>query len=244
MGTKRKTQAAKQSAYERKIASLRLKYLERKAAKPLKEQSKKNTESRTNIKNSVPRLIASVPTRTHFELLEMYKKCCAKMAVRNRSATSAAIASLHEAILDEWDRRARSLLAEDGYFEWPTTDAPLGDGAFSASTWRSVGMLSALGYHVGVTEGLPAIQRRFLLDQMFEIRLPPLNDARYMLEWGAPRTAGRLQKLAETIAALTRNAKRRTSQDLHVACDDWELDLDYLYAKYYVGHFRFSWPLV
>ncbi len=103
-------------------------------------------------------------------------------------------------------------------------------------------MLSALGYHVGSTEGLPEVERRFLLDQVFVICLPPLNDYGYMLEWNAPKSPGRLKKLAETLAALTRNAKRRKSKDLQLACDDWQADLDYLYAKYYVHQFRFGWP--
>jgi hypothetical protein len=227
-----------QAAYKKKIASLRAKYLERKAQE--RQAGRKNAWR--NIEKSVPRLIATLPTRSHLDLLQIYQKCARKMAGHTASEISPAVLSLHSAILKEWERRTSSLLADDGYFKWPTTDAPLGDKTLSGSAWRAVGMLSALGYHVGITEGLPGVERQFLLDQMFEIRLPPLNDQLYMLEWGLPRTAPRLKKLAETIAALTRNAKRRKSQDLQVACDHWESDLDYLYAKYYVRHFRFSWP--
>ena len=244
MAAKRKSivVAVNQAAYEKKIASLREKYIERKAAKNIQEQktSRKNTWSR--IKKSVPRLIAILPTRSHLELLEIYQKCAKKMAGHTSPEISPAVLSLHAAILKEWERRTRSLLADDGYFKWPTTDAPIGDGTLSGSAWRAVGMLSALGYHVGITEGLPEIERQFLLDQMFEICLPPLNDRSYMLEWGTQKTAARLRKLAETIAALTRNAKRRKSHDLQVACNHWESDLAYLYGKYYVRHFRFSWP--
>jgi hypothetical protein len=173
--------------------------------------------------------------------MEMFRKCAKKMAGRKPAEISPAVLSLHAAILEEWQRRASSLLADDGYFKWPTTEAPPGDGSVSGSTWRAIGMLSEMGYHVGTTEGLPYVERRFILDQVHDICLPPLNDRFYMLEWGEPRTPGRLRKTAETIAALARNAKRRRL-DLQAACDDWEGDLDYLYTKYYVGRYRFAWP--
>lgn len=211
------------------------------------EQKRIKNQTWRKIKMSVPRLINKVPTRSHFELLAMYQKCAKKMAGRAPAEISPAVLNLHRAILTEWERRTNSLLANDGYFKWPTTDAPPGDGNLSGSAWHAVGMLSALGYHVGVTEGISDIERRFLLDEMFGIRLPPLNSYSYMLAWGAPKTAARLKKLAETIAALTRNAKRRRSRDLQIACEDWESDLNYLYDKYYVRQyyvrqFRFAWP--
>ena len=105
-------------------------------------------------------------------------------------------------------------------------------------------MLSALGYHVGIATGISNTERKFLLDEIFNIHLPPLNDPAYMREWGAQKSAARLKKLAETIAALVRNAKRRKSQDMTVAYDEWEVDLEYLHGKYYVGHFQFAWPKI
>jgi len=172
----------------------------------------------------------------------MYQKCIAKMAGRTVAEISPAVVQLHEAITTEWSRRTGSLLAGEGYFKWPTTEAPQGDGGLTGHMWRSVGMLSTLGYHVGSTEGLREVERRLLLDQAFFIFLPPLNDASYMAEWGPPKSARRLRKLAETIAALTRNAKRRRLRDLQAACNDWEDDLRFLHDNYYVGHFGFGWP--
>jgi hypothetical protein len=57
-----------------------------------------------------------------------------------------------------------------------------------------------------------------------------------------PSTARRLQKLANTLASLARNAKRRRTASLDRAIHEWEQDLGFLYEKYYVGLFGFGWP--
>jgi hypothetical protein len=67
----------------------------------------------------------------------------------------------------------------------------------------------------------------------------PLGDLAGLAE---PRTAQRLYKLANTLAALIRNAKRRDAVSMERAINDWERDLLFLYAKYYVDFFHFGWP--
>jgi hypothetical protein len=235
--------AAKQAAYEQKIASLRDAYLNR-AASPPKKRTSQTKNGWKRIRDSVPKLVEGLPRCSIAELLAMYRKCTKKMAGHRPAEISPLVLVLHKAILNEWDRRLALLSSAEGYFQWPSTDAPLGDGGLPAIAWRSVGMLSALGYHVGTTEGIPEDERRFILDQLFQIALPPLNDMAYMIEWGTAQTAVRLKKLAETIAALTRNAKRRRSRDLQVACEEWEADLEYLYTTCYIGRFRFVWPAI
>jgi len=61
-------------------------------------------------------------------------------------------------------------------------------------------------------------------------------------EWGEPQTAQRLQKMANTLAALTRNAKRHDLRSYATAIDDWEGDLAFLHERYYVHLFQFGWP--
>jgi hypothetical protein len=78
--------------------------------------------------------------------------------------------------------------------------------------------------------------------QIFVSHLPPVFPADYLQGWGQPGSALRLQKMAESIAAFARNAKRNESVDLADAITDWEDDLQYLYETYYVGHFHFAWP--
>jgi hypothetical protein len=52
----------------------------------------------------------------------------------------------------------------------------------------------------------------------------------------------RLGPPTDSIAAFTRNAKRKRGSGMWAAIKDWEQDLEFLYTEYYVGHFRFAWP--
>jgi hypothetical protein len=103
-------------------------------------------------------------------------------------------------------------------------------------------MLSLLGYHVGEIRPTPQDVRLCMLEYAVECHLPPLNDLAYYSEWGKPLTAQRLRKLANTLAALTRNAKRRDQASWGAAIDDWEDDLWFLRQNYYVDLFHFGWP--
>ena len=148
-------------------------------------------------------------------------------------------------------RRSRFLLAKvasrllelrEQSFRWPTTNAPAGDRAFPDSVFKvRHGILSALGYHVGAS-GLGEAQRRALLDRAYSASLPSFRDSSYASEWGTLRSGARLRKMANTIAALTRNAKRRRTQKMRVAVEQWESDLRYLKRRYYDGMYEFRWP--
>lgn len=48
--------------------------------------------------------------------------------------------------------------------------------------------------------------------------------------------------MAETIAALVRNAKHRRDTRMKAAIRDWEQDLKQLHDESYVGTFSFGWP--
>jgi hypothetical protein len=48
--------------------------------------------------------------------------------------------------------------------------------------------------------------------------------------------------MSNTLAALTRNAKRRGAMSYAKAIDDWEEDLILLRDKYYLDFFYFGWP--
>jgi hypothetical protein len=147
------------------------------------------------------------------------------------------------AISDEWLRRSKETIDPDERFPWPSTEADLGSGGLSTDDWLTVGMLGLTGYRVGRTNGIATPVRQVLLSEVFISHLPPAFPATYMTEWGAPKTARRLQKMAESIAAYTRNAKRKRAADMGDAIRDWESDLKFLYDMYYVEHFHFAWPL-
>lgn len=135
-----------------------------------------------------------------------------------------------------------TLAAQNNWFPWPTTITSVGTRRLKCIDWRPNGMLSYLGYHVGETQQTSRHMRRHILEYVFEYQLPPLDSHDYYLEWGQPQTAQRLRKLANTLAALTRNAKRRNGISYAKAIGDWEDDLRFLREKYYFGFFHFWWP--
>lgn len=145
---------------------------------------------------------------------------------------------LRHGISSTWGTRA----AQGDWFPWPTTIASAGVRNLKGVDWRPNGMLSFLGYHVGETQPTPRDIRWCILEYAFECHLPPLESRAYYLEWGKPLTAQRLKKLANTLAALTRNAKRRDTVSCAKAIDDWERDLVLLRERYYLDFFHFGWP--
>lgn len=131
-------------------------------------------------------------------------------------------------------------------FEFPDTDiyetrrrnAP----KFDNIDWDEQGLLRLSGYRVGKTRGRPRNKRRRILNFIFlEDDLRDVDDLQYAAQWGRPMTSDRLQKLAETIAAFTRNAKRNR-YDMSQAISDWENDLDYLKSTFYDRWGDFPWP--
>jgi hypothetical protein len=142
-------------------------------------------------------------------------------------------------IEQEWARRR---IARE-WFPWPGTDAIPGNGCgIDLTGVPETGMLAWMGYHVGQTDGVQDSVRKLILRRIFEGELPPVHSATYMQQWGEPGSPSRLKKMAETIAALTVNEKRRRSVALDLAIRQRETDLGLLYEEYYVGKFDFGWP--
>lgn len=173
------------------------------------------------------------------DIVSLYRGCLRAILVGKRPRGP--LSSLLRAIVAHWQVR-RPVIADTEIFPWPSTEAPGGDGSLTGTFCRSAGMLSFVGYRVGATAGKPNGERRLILSGVFSFPLLPVFDAPYMSEWGAPASSKRLRKIAETIAALARNAKRRRGQNLEAAISHWESDLDFLHESYYVGRFGFEWP--
>ena len=102
------------------------------------------------------------------------------------------------------------------------------------------GLLKYYGYKVG-RSGLSQGERWEILDQVFSQALLQIDNTAYLNEWGEPKSARRLQKIADSIAAFTRNAKRRNRHSFSKAIQDWETDLAYLKRTYY-NNFSFQYP--
>lgn len=187
----------------------------------------------------LPATVGALPSRSMSALQQMWINLLPNLTGKPYSKVAHA---LRVALIAEWSRRTQIAITDPDHFDWPSTDAPGGTGGLNADGWHGLGMFSFLGYRVGVTQGVVQPSRRHILETIFAEPLPPLNGLAYWREWGEPGTAMRLQKMAETLAANVRNAKRRQSVEMGAAIEEWESDLRFLYSTYYVGHFRFGWP--
>ncbi len=149
------------------------------------------------------------------------------------------------------ERRAARLLRElieerlkgfKEHFQWPTTDAPEGSGSIGDEVFQvQEGLLGFIGYRVG-RSGVTAQKRRAILEDVYLREIPPVHSREYMLQWGKPRTATRLKKLANVLASHTRLAKWNDPERLVTAISHWEADLEYLKRKFYAGVYSFRWP--
>ncbi len=192
---------------------------------------------------TVETVISKLPAMSFDQIRTIWSNAIRYVADDENSEMKDAAKEMLLAIGCEWSQRAEMGIGADDYFDWPSTDAPGGTGRLKLYNIQQDGMLSYLGYRVGQTHGVPSNIRRAILNQIFSGHLPPVFPEPYLNEWHAPGSSLRLKKLAETIAALTRNAKHRKDVDMTDAVRAWEQDLRFLYDKYYVGHFRFVWPL-
>jgi hypothetical protein len=189
------------------------------------------------------RQIARLPDHTDGEFVTIWLRFSRYISGVRAAERARRDTEFLAALEAEWDRRKVTVGDGELYFRWPSTliSELTGYSAVSGG-WPTSGMLDAFDYHVGKARGIPSDKRRRILRFLFEERLPLVYDTAYTAEWDRPATAGRLQKLAETIAALVRNAKRNTGRDYAQAISEWEDDLSFLWSAYYVGHFRFGWP--
>lgn len=186
-------------------------------------------------------MVAKLPDMRVDEIMQLFQNAVRMLADEGRRPSHSAAREVLSAIGGEWARRKRQPPDPDGMFDWPSTRADGGDGQLRTDGWLPQGLLGFVEYRVGRTQGVSAPVRRALLHEIFTGELPAVFPAEYLDEWGDPSTAGRLQEMAETIAALTRNAKRRRMAPRD-AIRDWESDLRFLYERYYVNYFHFAWP--
>jgi hypothetical protein len=176
------------------------------------------------------------------QTVQLWRNCLRRLRDRQIPTGEADDAwALLSAIGEEWSRRRQNGVDPVEFFRWPSTEAYPGNGGLETREWIADGMLRYLGYTVGIN-GLSDDERQLILEEAFRSQLPPAFPPEYLDEWGMPETSARLQKLAETIAAFTRNARRKRASRMDTAITHWERDLQYLYDQFYIGVFRFVWP--
>lgn len=186
---------------------------------------------------------ADFTQRSVVGLRDQWLNCIQRLDAPSDEFPEREVKKLLDAIEKEWRRRTGPGSRPDDYFRWPSTDAEIGIGSLSdPGQWLSEGLLRFLHYSVGRRQEGNERSRRVILAAVFDGDLPPFHSAEYMLGWGMPGTACRLKKIASSLAAFARNAKRKRLAELTEAIADWEADMKFLNDTYYVGHFHFAWP--
>lgn len=192
----------------------------------------------------VPSILENIEGLAPHTLVTMWQNANRLLSKPDQAGSHEKARTVVAQVTAEWERRSSSGRPED-YFRWPSTEARGGNGTLTLDKSEKEGMLAYLQYHVGRTHGQPSRVRQSTLTRVFEQSLPPVFDRAYLSLWGQNGSAPRLQKMAESIAAFTRNAKHRNPDALDEAIRQWEEDLKFLHDRYYVGkfHFDFAWPM-
>lgn len=204
------------------------------------EATRKNTQ--TPGPSLVDRTIRKLPSMPTDTTIRVRHNALRQLIGCDDPSFRAQMKRLIDAIAKDWLRRQLETDDADGYFKWPSTDAPGGDGSVLSGDWPTEGLLFMMQYSVGRQSDLSPALRCEILAHIFEQNLPPLISPEYMRAWGLPGSPMRLQKMANSIAAFTRNAKRRRDASMTNAIGEWEVDLRLLYDRYYVVRFGFGWP--
>lgn len=150
--------------------------------------------------------------------------------------------ALIAAISTYWQEQRRLCQLDPDYFKWPSTIAWIGGGPFADSNLEQEGALKLFGYAVSNMEDLSDQERQYRLDTVFGAVIPPFTSWDRVAEWGEPRSAARLKKMANCLAAFARNGARRRADWMEGPVAKWREDLGYLRKKYYRDKFGFDWP--
>lgn len=187
-------------------------------------------------------IVDAVPDMGFADQIAAWRNCVRLLADPKREDWHFGAKTVLATLERRWRQIGMDPANADGYFRWPSASAEKGGGSFSDIDFVKEGILGLLGYRVGNTNGEAEPIRQAILAKVFEGTLPPVESPRYMDEWAQPRSPQRLEKMAHSLAAFIRNAKRRRSPSLRQAINEWTIDLERLREIYYVGHFRFAWP--
>lgn len=159
--------------------------------------------------------------------------------------------------LESGDRRILNRFAE-GHpalewlmkgLKWPDTILKgWGSAIISVPHWvGKEGLLSFMGYHVGMHSFLGETSRREILCNAMTGVLREEVDGTLsggeLEKWGPPGTRGRLRKLKSEIEMFIRLKEGRSdSYSYEVAIDEWQSDLAWLRRTFYRDWMGWKWP--
>ena len=130
------------------------------------------------------------------------------------------------------------------WINWPSTFVFIGDSNLSSGGWPEIGVPRACGYRVGKSKPMHEEDRLSILRHIFLGEIPYVYSESHMREWGHPKSARRLRKLAGALASHCRNRKRAMAKkgyDYSCAIQQYEHDLEWLKDMFYTGGFQFRW---
>lgn len=194
------------------------------------------------VSGSTAGIVAKLPSMSLAATVGVWRNAMAALKDPQRKHLRNGAHEVLAALDAEWKRRGAGQERPEDWFKWPGADASLGDGSLTLE-WLEEGVLKFLGYQVGKSSDLSSPLREAILGRVFGGEIPPAFAQSYLAEWGVPASSMRLRKMAESIASFARNAKRRRDERLDQAIEDWEHDLQFLHDEYYIGRFRFAWPV-
>lgn len=175
---------------------------------------------RKEIAPSASRIIERLPEMSLTDTVRVWRNAIQILGSPDKKKFRPAARQVLDGVENEWLRRRLDPASQDGFFAWPSTDAPGGDGAINSLQWMQEGVLGFLEYHAGKGADLSSPTRQGILKRVFEGTIPPAFPKAYLDQWGDPGTAGRLRKIAESLAAFARNAKRRSDTRMDQAVSD------------------------
>lgn len=136
------------------------------------------------------------------DTVRVWRNAIQLLGSKEKKAFHTAAQQVLDGVENEWLRRRLDPASQDGFFNWPSTDAPGGNGAIAADGWVQEGVLGFLEYRAGKTADLSTPLRQSILAKVFDGVIPPAFPATYLDQWGDPGSAVRLRKIAESISSL------------------------------------------
>jgi hypothetical protein len=118
--------------------------------------------------------------------------------------------------------------------EWESRRQRARSGKYKAARPEK-GMLSALGYHVGHSHGVPAAIRHRILRHLLEGELPLVQSPAYTDEWGEPKSPTRYGKLIRTLESLANDPRLDAQLNMEKAIIEWREDIDWVKQNLQVG---------
>ncbi|MDB3994991.1 hypothetical protein N9450_04575 [Gammaproteobacteria bacterium] len=151
----------------------------------------------------------NIKTWDDLRLSDAYQTYCKRLEDPKYSLKKGLLEDIINSIREEWVERKNN------------------EGAEYSSPRN--GLLSTMGYKVGM-EGYKEKVRRRILQDVISGPLPLVGNPEYMEEWGGDGSNKRIKKLKNCLKGFSSGKLHETH---HLAIKDWQEDLEWLYK--YIG---------